>query len=295
LISYLLIVNCKANSGRAKGQIKRNLNRINSALDNPEIIYIDEPSGIESIARKASEHAECVISCGGDGTMQNIARGLYGSNCKMGVIPIGSGNDFVKALHILPHQSLDYYLNIIINNETRKIDLPALNGQIFINTCGIGFDGLTNYLSSKSSLNGSLKYLISGFRAFLSARPFYVSIKSLPDLIFDGKIWMIAIANGSTEGGKYRISPNSDNSDGVLELVVVPAYSRIKLIIAFILLSMKIPLTEKFFGITPVKSAQIEITEDHFIHMDGEVCAPTKEYDLQILPEKLTVIGNSVS
>lgn len=292
MIKYTLIVNSKANSGRAKSFIQESTSALNEALGNPNILYADDPSEIHQLVQEALLNSDCIIACGGDGTMQSVARALYGRDCLMGVIPIGSGNDFVKALGISTGKELIYYLNIILKRDIRLIDVPMLNDDIFINTAGIGFDGLTNNLAVKSKFKGSVKYLVSGFKAFLTAKQVRCEIKAGKTFTYTGYIWMVAVANGHTEGGKYKISPSSDNADGVFELVIVPAYSRIRLMVAFLFLSLNISLSNRFFHVYKTSAASIRIDHDHHIHLDGEVGKTSSKYEVKILPEKLTVIAS---
>ncbi len=292
MIKYTLIVNSRANSGRAKNFIQERTSALNEALGNPNILYADNPSQIHQLVQEALLNSDCIIACGGDGTMQSVARALYGRDCLMGVIPIGSGNDFVKALGIAPGKELSYYLNIILKRNISQVDIPVLNDDIFINTSGIGFDGLTNYLAAKSKFKGSVKYLVSGFKAFLTAKQARCEIQAGKAFTYEGYIWMVAVANGHTEGGKYKISPSSDNADGILELVIVPAYSRIRLMIAFLFLSLNISLSNRFFHIYKTSAASIRIDHHHHIHLDGEIGTASSKYEVRILDEKLAVIGS---
>ncbi len=266
--------------------------KIEELLDDCEILYISDPSVLQAEAEKAAELSEVVVACGGDGTIQSIARGLYGTDAKMGVIPIGSGNDFAKSVGLKLKQSMEYYLGIIKNNGVKNIDVPTINNRIFINTVGIGFDGLTNYYASQfTGLTGIARYTIAGIKAFFAAKPF--AIKGAVDRkSLHQKVWLVAIANGATEGGKYTISPESLNDDGKLELVIVPAYSRLKLGLAFIMLSLRKPLSNSYSTIIPFKTAKISLEANQHIHLDGEVGVSANTYVVKLKTEKLKVISN---
>jgi diacylglycerol kinase (ATP) len=207
-------------------------------LSNCEIIYIEDPKDLISISNNVAKQSNVVIACGGDGTAQSVARGVFGSSALLALIPIGSGNDFAKAIGLKTKQSLKYYLEIILQGQLLEVDVPFINDELFLNTAGIGFDGSTNFYASKMNLlKGSIKYTAAGIKAFLSTKPFEV-VMNIDGVNHIEKVWLFAIANGAVEGGKYIISPKSINTDGKLELVVVPAYSRIKLAVAFLLLSL---------------------------------------------------------
>lgn len=291
MTSYTLIVNARSNSLRAEKIIRASESLIHQTLANCEIIYVSEPDELIALSSKTAKSSTVVIACGGDGTAQSVARGIYGSKALMGLIPIGSGNDFAKAIGLKTRQSVEYYLNVIIQQQVIQVDMPVINNQVFINTAGIGFDGLTNYYASQfSSLKGMMKYTVAGLKAFFTAQSF--QIEGVIDAQkWNERVWLIAVANGAIEGGKYLISPKSVNSDGILDLVIVPAYSRLKLGIAFILLSLGKSLPSSFSEVVTFEKASLNIQEKHFIHLDGEVGNSSSKYKIEFKNKSLPVIG----
>jgi|TARA_R110001599_G_scaffold24835_3_gene89311 diacylglycerol kinase (ATP) len=290
-VTYTLLVNCKSNSSRAEEYIRSSENLIYKKLSNCKIKYISSPNELLKEASLSAQDSSIVIACGGDGTAQSIARGVHGSNALMGLIPVGSGNDFAKSIGLKTNQPVEYYLEVILKQQVIPVDVPVINDQIFINTAGIGFDGLTNYYASGfKSLKGSMKYTFAGLSAFLNAKPLVVS-GTIDGSSFDRKVWLIAVANGAVEGGKYLISPNSINSDRLLELVIVPAYNRLKLGLAFILLSLGRAIPNTFSEVITFKEASLKIADSHFIHLDGEVGESSSDYETKLKSECLNVLG----
>ncbi|XWN36692.1 MAG: diacylglycerol kinase family protein [Balneola sp.] len=294
-MNYTLLVNCKSNSSRAENFIRLSEDIIHKKLPDCEIKYISLPEQLLKEASRSAQSSSVVIACGGDGTAQSVARGLFGLDALMGLIPIGSGNDFAKSIGLKTKQSIEYYLDIIIKQQVIPVDLPVINDHIFINTAGIGFDGLTNYYASKFSfLRGMMKYTLAGLKAFLTAKPITIT-GIINDSVMKKQVWMAAVANGAVEGGKYLISPASVNSDGILELIIVPAYSRLKLALAFILLSIGKSLSSNYSRVIPLKTATLKISDLHHIHLDGENAAASSEYKISISSTKLKVIGSAKS
>lgn len=290
-MSYTLIVNCKSNSSRAEQYIRSSESLIHKKLHSCEIKYISSPNQLIKEASLSAQSSSVVIACGGDGTAQSIARGIHGTNALMGLIPVGSGNDFAKSIGLKTKQPVEYYLDVILKQQVIPVDVPVINDQIFINTAGIGFDGLTNYYASGfKSLKGIMKYTFAGLKAFLNAKPLVVS-GTIDGSSFDRKVWLVAVANGAIEGGKYLISPTSINSDGLLELVIVPAYNRLKLGLAFILLSLGRSIPDTFSELITFKEAFIKIADPHFIHLDGEVGGSSSDYEIKLESESLNVLG----
>lgn len=265
---------------------------IHTLLRDCEIIYVPDPAELIAVSSNAAQRSKVIIACGGDGTAQSVARGVYGSDTLMGMIPFGSGNDFAKSIGLQTKQPLEYYLNIILERSILHIDIPTINSKIFLNTIGVGFDGLTNfYASQMKTLKGSIKYTAAGLKAFLTAKPFEVTINMYGDNQVE-QVWLFAIANGAIEGGKYKISPNSINTDGKLELVIVPAYNRFKLALAFILLSLGRSLPDGYSKVLSFKRASFKTEKEQFIHLDGEVGIPSMEYLFEFNSQKLKVIAN---
>lgn len=290
-MTYTLIVNCKSNSSRAEEYIRSSENLIYKKLSNCKIKYISSANQLLKEASLSAQDSSIVIACGGDGTAQSIARGVHCSNTLMGLIPVGSGNDFAKSIGLKTNQPVEYYLDVILKQQVVSVDVPVINDQIFINTAGIGFDGLTNYYASVfKSLKGSVKYTFAGLKAFLNAKPLVVS-GTIDGSHFDRKVWLIAVANGAVEGGKYLISPNSINSDRLLELVIVPSYNRLKLGLAFILLSLGRTIPNTFSEIITFKEASLNISDSHFIHLDGEIGESSSDYEIKLKSECLNVLG----
>jgi YegS/Rv2252/BmrU family lipid kinase len=290
-VTYTLIVNCKSNSSRAEEYIRSSENLIYKKLSNCKIKYISSPNQLLKEASLSAQDSSIVIACGGDGTAQSIARGVHCSNTLMGLIPVGSGNDFAKSIGLKTNQPVEYYLDVILKQQVVSVDVPVINDQIFINTAGIGFDGLTNYYASVfKSLKGSVKYTFAGLKAFLNAKPLVVS-GTIDGSHFDRKVWLIAVANGAVEGGKYLISPNSINSDRLLELVIVPAYNRLKLGLAFILLSLGRAIPHTFSEVITFKEVSLKIADSHFIHLDGEIGESSSDYEIKLKSECLNVLG----
>lgn len=256
-----------------------------------KIIFTSDPTKLTQWAADAASQSDIVVACGGDGTMQSVARGLLNTPAIMGIVPIGSGNDFAKAMGLKTHQNIAYYLDILLHHRVHLVDVPTVNGEVFINTLGIGFDGLTNlYASQFSFLKGVLKYTIAGLKAFLTAKTFGVHTWVGTQETFQD-VWLVAIANGSVEGGRYIISPSSSNRDGKLELVVVPSFHRLKLGWAFIKLSVGKPLTPSYRQLSEIQHVRITTTTAQPIHLDGENGPYTKDFEISISPIKLKVIG----
>lgn len=135
-----LIVNPAAGNGFARKvteQLRQELEHAGRAF---QFLYTEYPGHATELARHAVQDGECsgVIAVGGDGTAYEVACGLLGTSVPFGIIPSGTGNDFVKTVGI-PKKPLEA-LRFILKSKPRAVDVGSLNDRMFLNVCGTGFD-----------------------------------------------------------------------------------------------------------------------------------------------------------
>lgn len=222
-MKYVLIVNPVAGNGYALSQIP-NLEQVLKSREDVDysICVTEHPGHATEIARQAAadESVTAVLSVGGDGTSFEVACGLVGTGKPMGVIPAGTGNDFIKTLNIPkdPSDALKY----ILGREPRPVDVGSLNERIFLNVCGTGFDvTVLDYAEEeKKKHKGLTPYLIGLIKAITHYRPVQLTleidgVKSKQDLL------ICAIANGRFIGGGIPICPDADPSDHRFDVVTI--------------------------------------------------------------------------
>ncbi len=212
LKTVLIIANPKA----GKGKPLKKLPLVQSHLETigyASIIYftqnMSDYKGINE-AIQINENADCLIVIGGDGTLNDVINSIP-DNFKIPliVLPCGTGNDF--ATYLYPDKSNEEVLNGLLKKETLNIDIGECNGKKFINGLGIGFDG---WVAKKAAEGVSwvpvfLKYHFAILRGLFTYKSFYTSL---------GQSLIIAIANGPCYGGGFKIAPNADPTDGLLDL-----------------------------------------------------------------------------
>lgn len=269
--TYCFIINCASNSKKAESFFRSKEALLRKAFPDSAYIYVGKHDSIRDIVKEKSQAYSHIIACGGDGTVNQTAQGLYGTNCTFGVLPLGSGNDFAQSAGI--PLKFDKAFSVLVSGKSKPIDVITYSNGLFLNTCGIGLDGLTNFYASRSTFKtGFMRYFSSGLKALIAAKPFITSIViSVSNQQIERKVWMMTIANGPTEGGRYRISPSSENSDGRAELVVVKDISRFRLFVEFMKLSLGLPFSESVADtFTFTNTIQIRTENPQKVHMDGE-------------------------
>lgn len=286
---YCFIYNPAANR-------KKSLDRYHKLLSltenwaNTDHIIPEDHAELKAVASQAAGEYEVLVACGGDGTVQEIAVSVLHTTSLLGIIPLGSGNDFIKSLNI--PTNLQEGLKLIRRKRHKKVDIGSFNHGYFINTLGFGFDGLTNRYATQSGIgNGALRYALGALRANLNREVFRARIEVDGKTIAPDEMMMMTFANGRVEGGSFMISPDSSVSDGSLELVVVrPVPKWLFPIVLPIFLSSfvkKLPYLEYYTG----KHFSIELDRPLEIHSDGEqVSDHDKSFTVEVIPSSVMVI-----
>lgn len=232
-----LIINPVAGNGRAV----RIAQRIEQALQARGIAYRAQTSqrpghAIELARACAAAGTERVLCVGGDGTAYEVINGLKGTRTALGIIPAGTGNDFVKTLH-LPKDPVDT-LHLLLEAPACPINVCAINDGIFLNECGAGFDVEVLRGAAKAGWlgQGMLPYLFGVLRAVFRPRPLHLRV-TIDGQVSEQTLLLIAIANGQYIGGGMRIAPMARLDDDLLDVILVQMVPRrriVRLMPAFI-------------------------------------------------------------
>ena len=177
-------------------------------------------------------------------------------------------------------------VNVKINRHAKA------KGKTRLHTTGIGFDGHTNYIASKSKLKGKIKYIISGMEALFYSQKFTILIDE-NDKSRRFITRLVIIANGKWEGGKYLVSPFSENSDGLVEVIILNDISRFRLAMEFIKLSLGKMLSVDLFTLIRTNQLDIRLDKSVYIHSDGEVQTPNQHIGVKVMDKKLKTIVSS--
>ena len=169
----------------------------------------------------AQSGAETVLAIGGDGTAVEGARGLIGTPAALGVIPAGTGNDFIKTLG-LPKDPLAA-LDFVLAHPARDTDVGDVNGRPFLNEIGTGFDVTVLDFAQKAKrfCRGLLPYLYGVIRTLFHFRGIQLSYAMDGGEMVTKDVFVIAVANGGVIGGGIPIAPEAQADDGLLDVVVV--------------------------------------------------------------------------
>ena len=220
------------NPAAGKGRARRYAERLRQALPSAEIRFTERPGhAAELAAEAAAQGAEIVAAMGGDGTAREVASGVIGSDAALGVVPLGSGNDFARSLNI-PLQ-LDAALETLASGEIRAVDAGEDADGLFICMSAVGFAAEAARHAGRSRLfRGSAGYAAGVVKAVLHMRP------SPMRLYLDGEprdleALFVMAQNIPFCGGGQLMAPDAQLDDGLLDVIVVEPVSRLELLRIF--------------------------------------------------------------
>jgi diacylglycerol kinase (ATP) len=228
-----------------------------------------------------------VVAVGGDGTVNEVAKGIVHTETILGIIPFGSGNGLARTLKI-PLKSIGAIKNIN-NNYYTRIDSAKLNDRMFFNMAGSGFDAEISNEFAGDKKRGLLGYVRAAFQQIRNYKSKQYQL-NIDGKIINRKAFILSIANSSQYGNDAHIAPHADVKDGILDIVIVKPFHFIKL--PLLAMYMFTNNADKSSYIEYFKGKKILIEREYAdaIHLDGEPCFEQKELNIEVLPLSLNVI-----
>ncbi|WP_424245406.1 YegS/Rv2252/BmrU family lipid kinase [Elusimicrobium posterum] len=261
----LFIVNPKSG---AKKDGEHFVSLIKKHFPEAEITFTERAGHAIEIARDAAaKNYEKVIACGGDGTINETARGLMHTNTALGVIPRGSGNGFAREVG-MPLNAEKALLKL---KETKVIDcdLGQINDDIFINVAGVGIEAEIAHKFATYGKRGMLPYFWIGLKTVFTFKPAKLKVTA------DGKEFETApltlvFANGRQYGSDFFIAPDASLTDGLFDMVELPKRNLFVLLFSLPSFMSSHIKTGRVTKVTKVKEAQISLPHPLSYHVDGE-------------------------
>ncbi len=253
-----------------------------------EVMHTQYVGHAEEIAKRAViEQFDVVVAVGGDGTINEVARNLIGTQVKLAIIPFGSGNGLARFLNIPLHPRKA--LLVIKDMFSIKIDAGTFNSSLFFNMAGVGLDAKISHVFSNTKHRGFRNYLKLAFEELKKWKPVRYKLK------IDGKeiiadAYMISIANSSQYGNNVHIATDASVTDGLLDVCIVRPFP--KILLPYYGVKM---LAKKVHGskhLTVIKGAEITIQQEGFFyaHTDGEPIIGEGAINIKVCPLSLNVI-----
>lgn len=274
----LLIIN--PNAGAVSGRIgadviidyARNLTYCDEDMHtlnyDVSIAYTTGPGDATKLAAEAAADGFYgVIACGGDGTVNEVAKGVINSECIMGIIPLGSGNGLARHLGI--PLTLKGAFGTIQEDRILHADYASANDRPFFCTFGVGFDAEVTDKFNLRPGRGLKNYILTALEEYFSYKSDTYTIIANGKRITE-KALIVAVCNASQYGNNAYIAPHASIKDGLLDITVVHNGSLMENALSAIeLLSGMIGKTA--FS-TTFQASELKIQRNHEgpAHFDGE-------------------------
>lgn len=217
-------------------------------------------------ANKEKSNYDIICAIGGDGTINEVAQCLIGTQTAFAVIPKGSGNGFSN--HFKIPKNMGGAIEIINRHQSKTIDTGLLDGKPFLSVAGIGFDAVVAKAFDTFGTRGYLSYIRLTIKHYISYKPQVYHIKT-DTSTFTERALLITIANSSQFGNDITIAPTAEISDGRLKLVLLKPFRWWQIPALFISLKRNKIHQSKHCKTMDVKNLTIE-SEDRIAHLDGE-------------------------
>lgn len=232
--------------------------------------------------------ADIIVAVGGDGTINEIASVLEGTEKVLGIIPYGSGNGLARSLGIpLNDKQAVKRLNEL---HQSSIDSGMLNGRKFFNMAGIGFDAHISALFAEEVKRGLGGYIRTTIAEISKYRPEKYLLE-IDGKNYEREAFMISIANSSQFGNNAHIAPSASLKDGLLDISIVKPFPLYHFpVLAFRMFSKS---THRSKYVEIIKGSRIRIIRQvpAAVHLDGEPVQMGTELNIEIKPLSLTVLN----
>lgn len=240
----------------------------------------------EKLARECAE--PIVFAVGGDGTVNEVGRGLLGSDKVLGILPCGSGDGLARCLGI--SHRITRTISLAENGRQLPLDVGYINGKPFFSVCGVGFDADVSKRFAESGRRGVITYIEEAYKLWRTFKPAQFSIS------IDGRQWsqeavLITVGNSNQWGNEAKVTPHADISDGILDITVLDMFHNIELPhLATMLMVGNCDASSRVHCYRG-KSIVIERETDGAVHFDGDWFITGRRIEIDIHPAELKVLA----
>ncbi len=265
---------------------------VHQALDTDQwdvdLTYTQYPGHATEIACAAiKDNIDAVAAIGGDGTINEIATALAGSNVALGIVPLGSGNGFARHLH-LP-MGTAAALSVINQGHSEMVDYCTVNGKPFFCTCGAGFDAQVSQTFSEAGSRGMITYLKAMINEYFRYHGEHFSI-IIDNNLIEEKAFVVACCNAAQYGNNAFIAPHASMQDGMIDVTVIHNFNIINgALLGARMLTRQLE-HDKHVSIYRGKNITIKRSKPDIIHIDGDPVMMEKDLTISCVSKGLKVI-----
>lgn len=256
----------------------------------PVIVFSDGVSHARQIAAEGAGKFGLIVAVGGDGTVNEVASGISGSDTILGIIPFGSGNGLSRFLQIPMNPAKA--IALLGSGKIECIDSATMNGKPFFNMAGMGFDAHIAEVFSHGKKRGFLSYISSAFTEIKNYRPQRYVIE-IDGKTIEREAFMLSLANSSQYGNNAHVSPSASVQDGLLDVCIISRFPVWRLPEMGVRMLTKTADKTRFLEIIRGRHIRIRRAEAGPVHLDGEPVVMGTEIIADVAPASLKVIAGN--
>lgn len=288
-MKYLQFVVNPISGGKAKDKLVKFIKQCFPAQTYEiDIAFTEREAHATELTQKAlARNVDSVIAVGGDGTINEVAQALIGTDVALGIIPYGSGNGLAR--HLNMYHSPQKAIEIIKNFQKKTIDTCLINGKPFICTSGVGFDAYVSSLFAKAGKRGFQTYVESTLKAFFNYEPERYVIETETDS-FEVRAFSVTFANASQYGNNAFIAPQASVEDGYLDVCILQPFPKWQMPkIGLDLFLKNLPKT-KYYRSFKAKNVTLKRRNAGAVHLDGENFSLGNQLQVSVQPHSLQIL-----
>ena len=254
----------------------------------PNIVYTEYAGHATELAYQYARMGfDAVIAVGGDGTVNEVARGLKDTRTALGIIPMGSGNGFARHLNIpmRPQKALE----MINHSEPISVDYGLANGKVFVCTCGTGFDAVIADQFAASNKRGFMTYIRNTIAKAFTYKPQTYHIVG-DGLDVTQEAFLITFANANQWGNDAKIAPKASMQDGKMDIMLMSSHAILGS--ASLALRLFAGSIDNSYFMDTIRAKEVTVIREETapFHIDGDPVEMEKDIQIRIVPDGLRVL-----
>ncbi|ODA68767.1 Diacylglycerol kinase [Methyloligella halotolerans] len=268
----LILVNPNASGGEeAMPRLKE---RFDSEPD-AELVAVETPDEMLNALDERGPEADRIVLGGGDGTISSMLPKLLKLKKPLGVLPLGTANDFARTLS-LPEDPIEA-VEVAIGPRTHLIDVGMVNDHPFINVASVGVASKVSELQSKDLKRSFrvLSYAMSFREAIRDAKPFSVSMTLDDHNHWRGMVHQVSVGNGRFHGGGLVVAEDAAIDDGKLHIYVVRPGTFLDLAASVASLKFGLGGERETLKRRAAETVRLTTSRPRHINIDGDIRSTT--------------------
>ncbi len=255
------------------------------------IVFTERAGHATELARQFAQMGfDAVVAVGGDGTVNEVARGLRDTKTALGIIPMGSGNGFARHLNI--PMRVNKAIEMLNHSEPIYADYGLANDHLFVTTCGTGFDAMIAEQFAAAGRRGFATYLQKIVADLVSYKPqnYHIVANDGSNLDINTTAFLITFANANQWGNEAYIAPKASIQDGKMDICIMSG----KAVFAApsLALGLFTKMIDKSLFMDGAQAKDITLYRDQAapFHLDGDPVAMEKDIHIRIVEDGLRVL-----